>query len=819
MANEYIIGIDLGTTNSLVSIWRNNNYEIISDLSGNTSIPSIVSFTKTSKYTGQDAKNMLELDPINTIYEVKRLIGRKYSDETVVNDKYFLSYDITQVESDRIGITIFDKILSPEEISSTILTELKNMASSYLKTKITKTVITVPAYFNDAQRQATKDAATIAGLDCLRIINEPTAAALAYGLQEQSLGKDLNVIIYDLGGGTLDVSLLNISDGIFQVLASTGNTHLGGTDFDNRLIGYCLKEFKLKNNLEEFDSVISLQKLRKAVENAKKILSTLNRAVINIPNFYNNVDLNIILTRADFENICQDLFILALKPLEDVLHSASLTVNDIQDIILVGGATRMDAIRRNIKLYFKGKEPNSTINPDTVVTIGAAIQGYILLNKDSPFSKNITLLDIIPLSLGIENLENIMNVIIPRNSIIPIKKEKKFTTDTDFMESVDIKIYEGERKLTTNNNLLGQFTLTNIFPDYRGGPQINVIFSVDINGIISVTAEDLKNKNTSGIVVKNSKNLLSTEEINKLVDEATQMEVKDSLERKRKELRYRIYDLITNIKFNLESQEYKIVEKDTIIENINKIKYDDLEIQELKTLKKNIKKEYGILIFKRDCRKLKDISEFSKLGESLYNDNKEETLEDCIININYDDAADIENMRNSIIELCGSVLEIIEQRESNDMAINLKDKIDDTIMWLYIKENITLIDYSTKMEELTNMYSEYNENYQQTLNFSNNFDSKNNLYVKKNSLEQLCYNVLSVLLSNNYSVHDNKIMEIKALIDKILEFLVEIGANIHITQKEGAISDDKLKEYNQLLVEYEMSLNKECDELYNMIIK
>lgn len=791
MEYEEIIGIDLGTTNSLITIWRNNNFEIIPDSNNNKSIPSIVSFSKTNRYVGQEAKNMMLLNSENTIYEVKRLIGRKYSDETVKNDQFFLSYNIEEGENNNINICVNNKIYKPEEISSIILMELKNMAQSYLKKNITKVVITVPAYFNDSQRQATKDSALIAGLDCVRVINEPTAAALAYGLQEISKDRDINVIIYDLGGGTLDVSLLNINDGIFQVLASTGNTHLGGTDFDNRIMGYCISEFKLKYNIANLNNIspLSLQQLRKSTENAKKLLSSLDKVIINVKNFYETYTLNIVLTKEIFENICQDLFILALKPLEDVLHSAEMNIDDIDDIILVGGATRMPTIKNNIKLYFK-KEPNTSINPDIVVSVGAAIQGYLLANNDSPFSKNITLLDIIPLSLGIETYGNIMNVIIPRNSVIPCKEEKIFTTDTDFITEVDINIYEGERQLVCDNNLLGVFKLQDIESTYRGVPQINVVFSVDINGIISVSAyENNKNENSKSIVIKNNKNRLSSEEINKLIDEAIKMEILDNIERKKRELMHKINELCFNVKFNIEMEEYKFIEcdKNKMIDDINAIVSLDknLEIEELKKIKKDIKKKFGLLTFKKVKNEMGVIN--NSFGESLFNSDIDNT------NI---DKVDLEENTNKnrevLIQLCNDTLEILASKEN----IELQNIIEDTILWIYVKENITNEDYIEKITNINNLF--------ENLNKENIINTKNELIIKKNNLEQLCYNVLSVIISNNYSAHEVQTTIIKNMIMSILDKLIDINDNT---------------ENNITIIEtLENNIHTECNKLYELII-
>jgi heat shock protein 1/8 len=371
--DEIIIGIDLGTTNSCISICRNQKIEIIPDANGNKTIPSVVAFTNKNKYVGKAAKNQIDLNPENTYYEIKRLIGRKYNDISVQDDMPFLTYNVDKDEENNIivksELSNRKKKYTPEEITSMILTELKLTAENYLQKKVNKVVITVPAYFNDAQRQATKDASIISGLDCVRIINEPTAAALAYGLEKISFNdrdKELNVIVYDLGGGTLDVSLLNICDGVFEVLASTGNTHLGGADFDKRLVSHCITYFKKKNKISKLSdlSSISLQKLRKSCENAKKILSVTHKSIIAVENFYNNENLYLTLTRDNFDKLCRDIFILCLKPIQDVLTSGGMSREDVDEIILVGGGTRMPTIRNNLQKFFNGKEPNSSINPD-----------------------------------------------------------------------------------------------------------------------------------------------------------------------------------------------------------------------------------------------------------------------------------------------------------------------------------------------------------------------------------------------------------------------------------------------------------------------
>jgi heat shock 70kDa protein 1/2/6/8 len=409
---EYVIGIDLGTCNSCCSIWRNNAAEVIPDEYGNRTIPSVVSFTNKTVYIGVEARNQLLLAPKNAYYEIKRLIGKKMNDKTVLGDKKFLTYELRADKNDNVAIVYEkdgnEKLLSPEELSSYILMKLKKMASDYLKSPVSKAVISVPAYFNDAQRQATRDAATIAGLECIRIISEPVASALAYGLNKLtkiSREGDTYVVVYDLGGGTLDVSLLTINDGIFEVIGSAGNTHLGGVDFDNRIFEYCINVFK--TNHINFDETIitaeASQKLRKACENAKKVLSSTAQTTIGVINFFNGENLIVNLTRTKFNDICNDLRMLCLQPLSDILLNCEIKKEAINEIILVGGMTRVPSIREDIQRFFN-KCPNSSINPDEIVSVGAAIQGHILVHKNDPFSDSITLLDTTALSLGIETI-------------------------------------------------------------------------------------------------------------------------------------------------------------------------------------------------------------------------------------------------------------------------------------------------------------------------------------------------------------------------------------------------------------------------------
>ena len=477
--DEVCLGIDLGTSNSCISIWRNNNVEIIPNKKGNKFIPSIISVLNDILYVGTPAKNQIMLNNSNTIYETKRFIGKKFNDISVQNDKKFITYNINEDNNGDIIICTNSKIYSPEDIACMILKELKYMAEDYLGYEIKDVIVTVPAYFNDLQRDATKIAADMAGLNCIRILNEPTAAALAYGIHHYAT-EEKYIIVYDLGGGTLDVSLLNICDGTYDVISSCGNTHLGGLDFDNRLYWYVLNQFLVKNNITNGNiNMFSLQKLKTEVEYAKRQLSTNPTTKIAIKNFHENIDLCIVISKELFENICADLFMLCIKPLQDIIYNSGIEITDINEIVLVGGATKIPKIKKNIKQFVKSHNKNiiinDSLNPDEVVCIGAAIQGYILKNPDNAFSSNITLLDSTPLSIGIETMGGVMFNIIDRGTHIPVKKTALFTTEKDNQTTIILKIYEGERQLTKDNYLVGQFELSGIEKLPKGCPKIKLL--------------------------------------------------------------------------------------------------------------------------------------------------------------------------------------------------------------------------------------------------------------------------------------------------------------------------------------------------------
>jgi len=819
------LGIDFGTTNSCLSVWHNNKNIIIPDIDGSNTIASVIEINDKKKIIGKEAylrKNIFEKTNINNtenksiflVYEIKKLLGKKYSE---LNKEMLemLAYNLVSDENDYVKIynETNDSYFYPEEIATQLFMSFKHKSEIYLSKKfdtdnkdiqinIKDAVISVPAYFNKNQREIIKKCAEMANLNVLRLINEPTAAALCYGLGK-NMTKNTNVLVYDFGGGTLDISLLNISEGVFEVLGSCGNSNLGGSDFDRVIMEYCIKKFietKLfikkeeENTIDNFMNNIkeeNLQKLKFLAEQAKITLTENLLAKIRINNFYNKEDLVIEITREKFNEICQDLINFSIKPLNDILDICNIEKSEIDEIIMVGGMTRIPIIRYNVERFFN-KDVNCSIDPDSVVSIGAAIHGYMINNKDNLEDK-LLLIDRTSLSIGVETSGGIMDILIPRGTIIPVKKYKKYTTDTDYVDSIIVKIYEGERKLTKNNFLIGNFVLSGIEKEKRGIPEIQITFEIDSDGIIKIKAEDLNNSlNKKVIQISSNKNNLSEEELNKIIDNARQMDEIDRIDKYKKESYLQLKENCKRILENLISEELKITEiiKNDVKENVEEIdswlnntNYEDIEIAKYKELLTDFKTNYSMFIIINSNLTTKNLDSAENHKETKGIEIYDEELD----NKKY--VEHIKYIRNIIDELndINKELKIFYYKEkmnsdvnNDEIYNNIREQYDnvnelanDLLVKFFIEKALSEEYVIENIETIKTAYHNFREEYNE---FSESFNIFKQINKKIKEKEDKYIILLDELNENINNEETNKKIQ---LTNGILDLLIDYDSIIY----------------------------------------